>query len=118
MTDPRPYYSAERGAILGCVEEASAGPSAGGYVRLSGDLDIASVPHFESDAIGAAQTAANVVMVDVGDLTFIDNSGLGLLADVPAIGTAHGRVVVLRGASADLHRLLLHCGMQSLFAYR
>jgi anti-anti-sigma factor len=85
---------------------------------LSGDVDVATVPHYAGEVISAARTAERVVTVDVSDVTFIDSAGLGLLADVLAIGTARGRRVVLQGASTDLHKLLLHCGMESLFSYR
>jgi anti-anti-sigma factor len=85
---------------------------------LSGDLSGVTVPVVESEAISAAQTAEHVVTIDVSDLTFIDGVGLGLLADVLAIGTARGRPVILQGASTDLHQLLLVYGMESLFSYR
>jgi anti-sigma B factor antagonist len=89
-----------------------------GYVRLTGELDHITVPRYEGAAISAARTAEAVVTVDVGAVTFIDSAGLGLLADVLAIGTARGRAVTLQGASTDLHRLLLACGLESLFSYR
>jgi anti-anti-sigma factor len=85
---------------------------------LSGRVDAVTVPQVESDAISAAQTAEQVVTVDVGDVTFIDGAGLDLLADLLAIGTARGRAVVLHGASTDLRKLLLVHGMESLFSYR
>ena len=100
------------------MKETLSGASVGGYVRLFGDLDVATVPRYERAAITAAQTTEHVVTVDVSDLTFIDSAGLGLLADMLAIGTARGRGVILQGASTDLHKLLLHCGMESLFSYR
>jgi anti-anti-sigma factor len=100
------------------VNEGFVEPAIGGYVRFSGHLDVATVSNFESEAIGAAQSAEHVVVVDVTNLTFIDSAGLNLLADVLAIGTARGRAVALQGASSDLHKLLLRCGMESLFSYR
>lgn len=98
--------------------DSVAGLPAAGYVRLPGELDVATVPLVEIAALNAARTAEHVVTLDVGDVTLIDSAGLGLLADVLAIGTARGCAVVLRGASADLHRLLLNCGMETLFTYR
>jgi anti-anti-sigma factor len=89
-----------------------------GYVCLSGDLDLATVPEFAAEAIKAVQTAAGLVTVEVSDVTFIDSAGVGLLADVLALGTARGQAVVLVGASAGLHALLLQCGLESLFSYR
>jgi anti-anti-sigma factor len=99
-------------------DATGSGPSVGGYVRLAGDLDHVTVRHYEGAAISAARTAESVITVDVGAVTFIDSAGLGLLVDVLAIGTARGRAVLLRGASTDLHKLLLVCGLESLFSYR
>jgi anti-anti-sigma factor len=97
---------------------AGTGPQGGGFLRLSGDLTGVTVPHIETEAIRAAQTAEHDVTVDVSDLTFIDSAGLGLLADLLAIGTARGRSVVLLGASAELHKRLLVDGLESMFSYR
>jgi anti-anti-sigma factor len=100
------------------VTEEPSQQSVDGYVRLSGDVDVATVFGYESGAIRAAWTAEHAVTVDVADATFVDSAGLRLLADVLAIGTARGRAVVLHGASPDLHKLLLVCGMEALFSYR
>jgi anti-anti-sigma factor len=94
------------------------GPSVNGYVRLDGDLDHLTVLSYEDAAISAARTAQRVVTVDVAGASFIDSAGLRLLADVLAIGTARGCTVTLQGASTDLHKLLLVCGLESLFSYR
>ena len=85
---------------------------------MAGDLDLGSVRRYESEVISAARTSDRVITVDVGDVTSIDSAGLGLLADVLAIGSARGCAVTLHSASAELHKLLLLCGMESLFSYR
>ena len=114
-----PSKTRHGGATLNHVKDPSifSAPPVGGYVRLSGDVDAATVPHYAGEVISVAQTAERVVTVDVSDITVIDSAGLGLLADVLTLGTARGHTVVLQGASTDLHKLLLHYGIESLFCY-
>jgi len=92
--------------------------SGDGYIRLSGDLDVVTVPQVAADVIKAVRAARGVMTVDVADVMFVDSAGVGLLADVLALGTARGQAIVLEGASHRLHKLLLQCGIESLFSYR
>src|SRR4051794_27023055 len=48
-------------------------------LRLSGELDLASLDKLR-DAIGVAEASkANKIVVDLGDLEFMDSTGLGVL---------------------------------------
>jgi anti-anti-sigma factor len=57
--------------------EAQPGP-AGPLVRMSGELDIASVPQAEHALEEAIASTSGDVVVDLRELTFIDSSGLRL----------------------------------------
>ena len=92
--------------------------SGDGYIRLSGELDLAAVHECAPEAIRTAQAAQDGVTVDVRDVTFIDSAGAGLLGDILALSTIRGHPVVLLGASRQLRELLLLGGIESLFSYR
>jgi anti-anti-sigma factor len=85
--------STERSQGLGCASYAQ-GP---GFARvvLSGELDIASAPHFLDELVDAAAGSA-VVILDLRELTFMDSTGL------QAILTAHARL-----AQADCRLALI-----------
>ena len=89
-----------------------------GYIRFSGDLDVATVSECAAEAIKAVRSARDVVTVDVSDVARTDTAGVGLLADVLALSTSRGHAVTLHGASARLHEQLLLRGIESLFSYR
>jgi len=49
-------------------------------VALSGEIDIVTAPEVCDALAGAASEAATGIVVDLGDVTFMDAAGLGALA--------------------------------------
>jgi anti-sigma B factor antagonist len=68
----------EATAPLLLVEQARL--DAGTLLRVAGELDIATAPRLRA-AIERAATAAGLVVLDLGDLDFIDVSGLRVIID-------------------------------------
>ena len=49
-------------------------------VALSGEIDIVTVPAVRDVLAGAVRQAVTGVIVDLGEVTFLDAAGLGVLA--------------------------------------
>jgi anti-anti-sigma factor len=86
----------------------------GAVMRLCGDVDAPVIDAFEA-AGGTGQ--AEVVAVDVGELTYIDSSGLSFLARWAQACARQGRKAVLRHATARFDQMLDLTGLTPLFAH-
>jgi anti-sigma B factor antagonist len=80
-------------------------------ISLSGELDLATVPVVERELQRVEATDVLSIVVDLGDLAFIDSNGVRILlsADARSRADAH-RLVLLRG-SASVQRVLEICGV-------
>lgn len=79
----------------------------GTWVRAHGEIDLATAPTL-AQALGDALELSRLVVVDFGEVTFFDSSGIHCLVDATAAAhRAGGRLVVLRPPPAMqdiLHR--------------
>ena len=60
--------------------EVTAIPGGRVAVALSGEIDIVTVPAVRDVLAGAVRQAVTGVIVDLGEVTFLDAAGLGVLA--------------------------------------
>lgn len=88
------------------------GPSSS--VKASGELDLATAPHFE-DALDEAARASSVVEVDLRDITYMASEGLRVLL---AAQRRLSSQVVLVEPSPAVTRLLELTDLVSHFAVR
>jgi anti-sigma B factor antagonist len=76
------------------------------YVRLGGELDIASAPTLDAELERLIEGPVATVIVDLSALDFIDASGLHCLMRAARLSRrAHGTVHFIRG-SGEADRLL------------
>ncbi len=81
-------------------------------ITLSGEVDIMAVTRLRADLhAGVEATQAQLLLIDVTAVTFIDSTGLGLLAALRRQQDAYGGQIALVGASPMLVRLLFITGM-------
>jgi anti-anti-sigma factor len=73
------------------------------WVRLAGELDIATSPQFRQ-TLSEAQRAARLVMLDLRELCFIDVSGVHVILDAACDSRPYGgRLLIVRGrAQVDM----------------
>jgi anti-anti-sigma factor len=71
-------------------------------VRAAGELDIATAPELER-TLREAQPRADLVVLDLRELSFTDSSGLHAIVDASTARGADGRRVLLR-APPDVDR--------------
>jgi anti-anti-sigma factor len=77
----------------------------GPVLRLRGDLDASTVPDLWR-RIDDLDAATSTTVLDLADLDFVDSSGIGLLFRLQQRVADHGGMVVARGPSPKVRRLL------------
>lgn len=86
-------------------------------IRVSGELDLAVADELVRTALdGLAEAPA--VHVDLGEVTFVDSTGLGALLRVRNEATAAGKAFRLQEVPAVLDRLLQITGLTDAFERR
>ena len=80
-------------------------------VKLRGELDLATAPPAEAEILAALMNGHRQVVVDMGELTFIDSTGISTLLRLEARSRPDpGRLVFRRGTAA-VQRVLGLCGV-------
>lgn len=79
--------------------------------RLFGELDLATVPLFESGFDGAA---ARAIVLDLGELTFIDASGLRAVLAADCHAKEMGQELTLVDGSRPVRKLFELTGNERL----
>jgi anti-anti-sigma factor len=80
-------------------------------LRLFGELDLATVPVFESEFHGAAEGA---ISLDLGELTFIDATGLRAILRAESQARGNQRDLTLMDGSIPVRRLFALTGNEHL----
>ena len=90
------------------------GPDA--VVRLVGEVDMANAPELEATLLTAVADDARRLVVDVDGLSFIDSSGLRVLAITARTlaGADAPRPMVVRGAHGPVRRILEITGLDAV----
>jgi anti-anti-sigma factor len=92
------------------VEVRSADRAA--VVVVSGELDLASAPALEEELHRALADAADLLIVDLRELEFIDSTGLGLLIKANRQAEAAGRRFAIVKGQSQVQRLLGVTGIE------
>lgn len=75
------------------------------WVRVAGELDLATSPQFRQ-MLGEAQRAVRLVVLDLRELCFIDSSGVHVILDAAHDSRPYGgRLLIVRGP-APVDRVL------------
>jgi len=82
----------------------------GSLITLWGEID-AALRDRASDAMAQVITHPGPVTIDVGQVTFIDSSGIAFILQVYMLGSEDGRPVVLQDPTSTLEDLLEMIGM-------
>ena len=80
-------------------------------ISVSGELDLASSPALEEELERVAQSDAQVVVVDLRNLEFMDSTGLSVLVRAHQRAEEHGRRLGLVNGSQQVQRLLTLTGV-------
>jgi anti-anti-sigma factor len=75
-------------------------------ISVSGELDLASAPELEQELQRAAADSAELVILDLRELQFIDSTGLGLLIKAHRQAESMGRKFAIVRGQSQVQRLL------------
>jgi len=82
-------------------------------VDVGGEVDVETAPRMRA-ALAAAVDAGLPVVVDLGEVTFMDSFGFGVLAAAHQQGARSGTPVLLRSVSARIRQLLALLGLDAV----
>ena len=86
-------------------------------VRLSGEMDIATAPAVTEKLAAALKSDYEMIVLDMGGLTFMDSAGISAVLSAEAASRADSnRLFFLRG-SPSVERVLALCGADSQLTY-
>lgn len=94
---------AERTGKLGSLIVRSEREGDAHIVELVGELDLDGAPRLEAELRSAEASDASSIVVDLGQLEFIDSTGIRLLL-MASERCAEGRLAILRGPK-QVHRV-------------
>jgi anti-sigma B factor antagonist len=80
-------------------------------ISVSGELDLASSPALEEELERVSESGADVVVVDLRELEFMDSTGLSVLVRAHQAAQEHGRRLGLVNGSQQVQRLLALTGV-------
>jgi anti-sigma B factor antagonist len=83
----------------------------GVVLTLSGELDLASAPELEQRLQEILAESPRRLLLDLNQLTFVDSAGVSVLIRAKKDAEASGCRVVLRRATAQLHRVFSVVGL-------
>jgi len=86
-----------------------------GRLTLAGEIDIATVEAVLGTAQACLAGPAPVLEVDLGEVTFIDSSGLGALVQIRTAAADRGKTMDLTNVPAAVRRLLEVTGLHAVF---
>ena len=79
-------------------------------VRLAGELDLYNAPVVRESLLAAIESEPDRLVIDLGDVTFVDSTALGVLLEARARLTRSGSFV-LAAAGAETRRTLQVSGL-------
>jgi anti-sigma B factor antagonist len=82
-------------------------------VVVSGDLDLLSAPVVRARLLEAINRGESEVVLEVGDIGFVDSVGVSVLLGASKRLVDEGRTLRLRGAPASLRTLLRMCDLEA-----
>ena len=86
-------------------------------LRPVGELDLATAPEVRERVDELRSSGVKHVIVDLGEVTFCDSTGLRILAELDAESRANGFVMELIPATGAVQRLFELTGMTGVFRY-
>lgn len=84
---------------------------AAAVITVSGELDLASSPALEEELERVAQSDAQLIVVDLRQLEFMDSTGLSVLVRAHQRAEENGRRLGLVNGSQQVQRLLTLTGV-------
>lgn len=91
---------------------AEAGPST---LRVSGEVDLAVAAELRQAGLSCIESDDVGLRVDLGDVTFIDSTGLGALVQLRSAARDSGKMLQLVNVPDEVSRMLQLTGLTGTF---
>ena len=93
--------------------------TAGKYVVfLKGELDLNGCPPFQAALLEAEQSQAKEIVVNLDELTFVDSSGLSVLAHAASRSAANGDQLRITPGRDHVARVLRITGLDTILPFQ
>jgi anti-sigma B factor antagonist len=86
-------------------------------IAVRGELDLGSASTLDRELRDAGSNGFSHVVIDLGELEFIDSTGLGVLVRAQQAATENGHRVFLRRGSNQVQRLFELTGLTEHFTF-
>lgn len=87
------------------------------FLTPFGELDVATTPHL-SDELAAVRGSCTSMVIDLGELAFIDSTGLRALLVEHRLAEAGGRQLVFRAGAPGIQRVFALTGLDEVLWFR
>ncbi len=96
-------------------DTALAGDQRAVVVQVVGEVDVYTAPRLKDKLLQVERDSVHHIVVDLGQVGFIDSVGLGVLIGALRRARAGGGTLVLAGPNARIRRILDITGLSSAF---
>ncbi|MBA3747461.1 MAG: STAS domain-containing protein [Solirubrobacterales bacterium] len=86
-------------------------------IGLAGEVDIATAAQVEQELLRAEATDVTAIVLDLGELSFIDSTGIRMLVMADARSRANGCRLTLRRPPQSVLRVLRLAGVEKLLPF-
>jgi anti-anti-sigma factor len=90
------------------------GKADGALIRLAGELDLSCEDPMHAEVARVMESCPRAVVIDLGDVTFIDSPGLRMLLDLASTSRRDGFELTLIGADRQVRRSIRITGLDRL----
>jgi anti-sigma B factor antagonist len=86
----------------------------GALIRLAGELDLSCEDPMHAEVARVTESCPRAVVIDLGDVTFIDSPGLRMLLDLASTSRRDDFELTLIGADRQVRRSIRITGLDRL----
>jgi anti-sigma B factor antagonist len=113
MTD----LASHDGEPMGSLRIRRARDEHGVVLELSGEIDLSSAPELERELSAIEDQKPGRILIDLGNVSFMDSTGLALMLRAQQTAQANGHLLCLRPGSSQVQRLFEITGALDRFSF-
>ncbi|MDQ1396001.1 MAG: anti-sigma factor antagonist [Acidimicrobiaceae bacterium] len=110
MRDPHTALVEDQASTVHTVNEGSTT-----VVLVSGELDAVSGADLRNELAAILEDGSGDIVIDLGEVEFVDSSGLGVLVGGLKRSQQNGRMLRLRNLPAKLDKIFVIAGLSRVF---
>lgn len=107
----------KQGPTLGSLKIRRVNDDRGTVIELAGELDLESAPELERQLREVERAGPGRVLIDLGDLEFMDSTGVAVIIRAGRAARENGHRLSLRPGPPQVQRLFELTGMLQRFTF-